>query len=254
MSRLTDRQIDTVDRTDRQEVHTDTAHLIEKTNMEQNELRLIALPAVSNSLRVNVMRVPSLSRVNAAARNSLCSSLKQPPGGVSEDSVCSHRDTEEEREWEREKERCLLLQVRPVRPMSEPGSVLPSCVSLFPSKHDRFVDSVGGGEKEGGRSLPVYGPASCPEFVRFNPDQSVTRVTFSYRTFPSVSRPTSRPGLTSLTSRLSPSPSPSLSPFLSPCLCPPARSDRPGPSARRLAPTCCPPCCRRGACPRRWMR
>ena len=36
---LTDRQIDTVDRTDRREIHTDTAHLIEKTNMEQNELR-----------------------------------------------------------------------------------------------------------------------------------------------------------------------------------------------------------------------
>lgn len=50
MSRLTDRQIDTVDKTDRREIHTGTAHLIEKTNMEQNELRFIALPAISNSL------------------------------------------------------------------------------------------------------------------------------------------------------------------------------------------------------------
>lgn len=47
---MTYRQIDTVDRTDRQEIHTDTAHLIEKTNMGQNELRFIALPAISNSL------------------------------------------------------------------------------------------------------------------------------------------------------------------------------------------------------------
>lgn len=69
---LTDRQIDTVDRTDRREIRTDTAHLIEKTNMEQNELRFIALPACQQ-------RVPSLSCVNAArgsaARNSLSAVL-----------------------------------------------------------------------------------------------------------------------------------------------------------------------------------
>lgn len=63
--RLTDRQtewqIDTVNRTDRQEIHRDTARLIEKkSNMEHNELRFIKLPATSYSLWFNMMCVPPL--------------------------------------------------------------------------------------------------------------------------------------------------------------------------------------------------
>lgn len=96
-------------------------------------------------------RVSRLSRVNAARG---FSSIKLHPlqfseaatGGVS-GSECSHRDTEE-RQKEREKDVSCSKSVLPVLWVSLHQSFCPVC--HFLSKHILFVDSVGGGETEGG--------------------------------------------------------------------------------------------------------
>ena len=152
MSQLKDGQIDTVDRTDGRDRHTDRAHLTEKNKqyVEQYGLRFIKQPAISNSLQVNVMHVPALSCVNAArgsaAQNStLGGSLKRPPGGVQWLCVVSQRHRGEK---EREKDVSCSSFILSFLWMSLGQSLCPVC--HFPSKHNLFVDSVGGGEKEGG--------------------------------------------------------------------------------------------------------
>lgn len=117
--------------------------------------------------------VPSLSRVNAAARNPLqfteTATRRRMWASV---TLCVLTETQK-----RERERETSAPNRHVRPMSEPGSILPSCVSLSIQTQPLYWQCWRRREG-GGRLLPVYGPASQPEFIRFNPDQSVIQVHF----------------------------------------------------------------------------